>query len=130
MNYADTDVWRPMAACRAEPTGLFFPDTEAQAGPAKAVCEGCPVRAECLDFAMATRQEDGVWGGLTGMERRRLRKKPKAKPAPPRTRTQRCVWCRESFGAVGPNERYCGDVCRREGANESKRRWHDRQQTA
>jgi WhiB family redox-sensing transcriptional regulator len=67
--------WRARAACRrpgVDPE-LFFPVKGASARPAKRVCQRCPVRAECLEFALATRQEHGVWGGLSERERRRLR---------------------------------------------------------
>jgi WhiB family redox-sensing transcriptional regulator len=67
--------WKLKAACRDLDTSLFFPDSEADAAPAQEVCAGCPVRAECLEFALATRQHDGVWGGLTETERRRLRRR-------------------------------------------------------
>ena len=40
---------------------------------AKAVCDSCPVEAACLQFAMKTNQESGVWGGKSEEERRRLR---------------------------------------------------------
>ena len=41
---------------------------------ARRVCGQCPVTTECLEFALGTNQESGVWGGLTEEERRRLRK--------------------------------------------------------
>jgi WhiB family redox-sensing transcriptional regulator len=41
----------------------------AQVAEAKAMCAGCEVRAECLAFAMHTRQVHGIWGGLTEHER-------------------------------------------------------------
>ena len=68
-------AWRQEAACRDLDTDLFFPVTEEEAGPAKAVCATCPVREACLEFALLTRQDDGVWGGLDGAERRRLRRR-------------------------------------------------------
>ena len=67
--------WRREAACRDLDTNIFFPLSDDEAGPAKAVCATCPVRQECLEFALATRQGDGVWGGLTETERRRLRRR-------------------------------------------------------
>lgn len=71
-----TDIgWRQDAACRDLETNIFFPNTDADAGPARQICDVCPVREQCLEFAMATRQEDGVWGGLTEAERRRLRRR-------------------------------------------------------
>lgn len=67
--------WRLEAACRGMDANVFFPDSEEDAGPARAVCAGCPVRDECLEFALATRQMDGIWGGLTETERRRVRRR-------------------------------------------------------
>lgn len=67
--------WRELSACRGLDTGVFFPVTDEEAGPAKEICATCPVREECLEFALLTRQEDGVWGGLTETERRRLRRR-------------------------------------------------------
>ncbi len=67
------------AACREVDTDIFFPVSEADAGAAKAVCATCPVREACLEFAIATRPGDGVWGGLTATERHRLiRRRQKA----------------------------------------------------
>ena len=73
-------AWREHAACRDLDTGLFFPAGEGEASAdqveaAKAVCAACPVRAECLSFALQTRQEAGIWGGLTEEERRRHRRR-------------------------------------------------------
>ena len=67
--------WKADAACRDLDTDIFFPDSDAQAGPALEVCASCPVREACLDFALRTRQHDGVWGGHTESERRRLRRR-------------------------------------------------------
>ena len=69
--------WRQDGACRGADVNVFFPETEDDeaVAPAKAICASCPVRVECLEFALATRQDDGVWGGLTETERRRLRRR-------------------------------------------------------
>ena len=69
------DAWWQDAACRDQDTNIFFPVTDEEAGPAREICATCPVREECLEFALATRQDDGVWGGLTETERRRLRRR-------------------------------------------------------
>ena len=71
----DPGEWRLDAACRDLDTAIFFPDSEEDSGPALAVCASCPVRQACLEFALITRQDDGVWGGLTETERRRLRRR-------------------------------------------------------
>lgn len=67
--------WRALAACRSAEPELFFPAASAeltggQAERAKAVCGTCQVRRECLQFALATRQPYGVWGGMSEHERR------------------------------------------------------------
>ena len=64
--------WQESAVCRSVDPDLFFPE---QAGPsheAKRVCAACPVRIECLAYALAHRDRYGIWGGLTARERRRL----------------------------------------------------------
>ncbi len=66
--------WKSDAACRTVDTSIFFPESETAAAPALAVCARCPVRDQCLDFALETRQHDGIWGGATETERRRLRR--------------------------------------------------------
>ena len=67
--------WKADAACRDLDIDLFFPDSESDSAPALAVCAVCPVREECLDFAIRTRQHDGVWGGHTETERKRIRRR-------------------------------------------------------
>ena len=47
--------WRQAAACRGLATDIFFPLTDEEAGEANAICATCPVREECLEFALATR---------------------------------------------------------------------------
>lgn len=69
--------WRAEAACRGMDTELFFPVTDQgpcvlQIRQAKAVCYGCPVTQECLSWALRTRQEFGVFGGMTEQERDHL----------------------------------------------------------
>jgi WhiB family transcriptional regulator, redox-sensing transcriptional regulator len=65
-------------ACRHEDPELFFPVGSTgpallQAARAKAVCAGCPVRIDCLDYAIETGQSAGVWGGVSEEERRAIR---------------------------------------------------------
>jgi WhiB family transcriptional regulator, redox-sensing transcriptional regulator len=64
--------WKASGACRWVDPELFYPVSESDAGPAKAVCARCEVRGECLEFALSTREWEGVWGGTTGTERRAL----------------------------------------------------------
>jgi WhiB family redox-sensing transcriptional regulator len=71
----DPNEWRLDAACRDLDTAVFFPETDDETAAAKAVCASCPVREACLEFAIITRQDDGVWGGLDENERRRVRRR-------------------------------------------------------
>jgi WhiB family transcriptional regulator, redox-sensing transcriptional regulator len=69
---ADDYSWQIEASCRGVDAELFFPATEEEAAPAKAICETCPVRVACLAFALERNERFGVWGGLTEKERARL----------------------------------------------------------
>ena len=76
---ASVRSWRDDAACRDTDPDLFFPVGTTglavdQIASAKAVCAACPVRSECLDFALLTNQDSGVWGGTSEDERRKLRR--------------------------------------------------------
>ena len=67
--------WRLLAASRHADPELFFPVSASgpsldQITQAKAICAGCPVRQQCLAFALNTRQNHGVWGGMSEEERR------------------------------------------------------------
>lgn len=64
--------WESEAACRGMEPALFFPTVEAEVAEALAVCRVCPVRQECLEWALSTRERHGIWGGTTEQERRRL----------------------------------------------------------
>jgi hypothetical protein len=86
---ARTD-WRHAAVCRQEDPELFFPTGEtgpwvAQIDEAKAVCRRCPVIESCLQWAMDTREDSGVWGGLTDKERTNLRRRRKLRADNPAT---------------------------------------------
>lgn len=64
--------WRQRAACRGIDPDIFYPVSEEEADEAKAICAQCPVREACLEYALANRERDGVWGGATERERRRM----------------------------------------------------------
>ncbi|HKH88822.1 MAG TPA: WhiB family transcriptional regulator [Acidimicrobiales bacterium] len=65
-------TWRQRAACRGLDPDIFYPVSDDDAWEAKAVCDACPVRQTCLEHALAVREREGVWGGLTERERRRI----------------------------------------------------------
>ena len=67
-----TTSWRDRAACRGLDPEIFYPVSEEDAAEAKSICAVCPVREPCLEYALANRERDGVWGGATERERRRM----------------------------------------------------------
>ncbi len=64
--------WRAGGACRGLSAEVFYPVTDEEAEVAKSVCVGCEVQIECLEYALAVREKEGVWGGATERERRRI----------------------------------------------------------
>lgn len=65
-------AWRQRGACRGVDPDIFYPASDEEAEAAKAICAVCPVREPCLEYALANRERDGVWGGATERERRRI----------------------------------------------------------
>lgn len=70
--------WMLQAACRGQGFDDYF-------GQFKGVgtCDGCPVRADCLAYAVADRRLEGLWGGTTTAERAATRKRRVAQRVPP-----------------------------------------------
>jgi WhiB family redox-sensing transcriptional regulator len=64
--------WRQRGACRGLDPDVFYPASEDDAGEAKSICATCNVREPCLEYALANRESDGIWGGATEKERRRM----------------------------------------------------------
>ena len=72
--------WQQLGLCRAGDATVFFPpptfehkpEREAREAQAKAICVTCPVRAECLEWALAIREPHGVWGGASELERKQM----------------------------------------------------------
>ncbi|MFD4224756.1 WhiB family transcriptional regulator [Streptomyces griseus] len=72
--------WRALAVCVDEDPDLFFPigttgPAVAQAEEAKAVCRRCPVMETCLQWALDSGQDHGVWGGTDEEDRRRIKRR-------------------------------------------------------
>lgn len=74
------EEWQMRAACRGPQAAVFFPpmlperrdEKRFREASAKAICAGCPVVEECLAYALAIREQHGIWGGLSEKERRAL----------------------------------------------------------
>ena len=79
--------WLDRAACRGMDVLLFFgpdgeprPEREIREAKAKAVCQLCPVRAQCLDYVLRNSIRHGIWGGLDDEERARARRRRARRP--------------------------------------------------
>lgn len=67
-----TQSWRDKGACRGIDPEVFYPVEDADAEQAKSICAVCAVRHACLEHALTSREKEGVWGGATERERRRI----------------------------------------------------------
>jgi WhiB family redox-sensing transcriptional regulator len=66
--------WFARASCRSSGLTPYFPGKGGTATEARAVCAVCPVRGECLDYALPDPDLVGVWGGTSARERVQLRR--------------------------------------------------------
>jgi WhiB family redox-sensing transcriptional regulator len=68
----DERPWSTFAACQNAKDVNFFPQNRAEEKVAVAICSICPVREECLDHALSTKERFGMWGGVPERQRRKL----------------------------------------------------------
>lgn len=61
------------ASCLGLAPNLFFPRTGDSTKEAKQVCSTCPIRVECLDYAVTAGEHHGIWGGASEKQRRQMR---------------------------------------------------------
>jgi WhiB family transcriptional regulator, redox-sensing transcriptional regulator len=74
------ESWQAQAACRGPQAAAFFPPSHLERKEekarreqgAKAICAACPVRRECLEYALRIKEPHGIWGGLNELERKIL----------------------------------------------------------
>lgn len=85
--------WQLYGSCRRRPDDLFFAPADEfgaarnqRRSRAKLLCDECPVRPQCLDYALTAGEPYGIWGGLTPTERRRVDNEVVGVP-PPRAHT-------------------------------------------
>lgn len=77
---APSTEWQVHGLCRAHDSSVFFPpahfehkpEREAREAKAKEICQGCPVRLPCLEWALTTQEQFGVWGGYSEAERKQI----------------------------------------------------------
>ena len=66
--------WIAQAECAGADPETFYPGRGESTLKAKAVCNGCPVRTDCLDWALKNNEREGVWGGTSERERKAMRR--------------------------------------------------------
>lgn len=75
-------TWMAEGLCNNHPPAVFFPSDGVGVEIAKKICSGCPVRSQCLDYALELRVDHGVWGGESERQRRRMLKVRRHAAAP------------------------------------------------
>ena len=109
------DVEWENAACRGVGVDTFIPSSgeadEADKQEALDLCAKCPIRLDCLQYALDNNEEFGIWGGVPQTERRQMIAEL---PIPKRM----CKGCRETFQPEDRRNRVCSDEC----SDELKRR--------
>ena len=76
--YSDSETnpleWQADALCSQTDPEAFFPEKGGSTRDAKRICQGCEVKAQCLEYALANDERFGIWGGLSERERHKLKK--------------------------------------------------------
>jgi hypothetical protein len=115
MQLVERPRWMKRAACRGLDASLFFPERGEMVSPeARQVCAECEVRVECLHYAIAIKERDGVWGGRSGRQRRDMRA---AKVD--RSSDRVCIQCGVEF-LGNYRSQLCSTDCRRTRYQEKK----------
>jgi WhiB family redox-sensing transcriptional regulator len=93
--YADSDInegWQDQAACRNNDDFNFFPARGEDTKSSKQLCSSCEVSKDCLEYAMWSGENFGIWGGTSERERRKLRQQRLADGNPPNGRESYRSW--------------------------------------
>jgi WhiB family redox-sensing transcriptional regulator len=83
----DTD-WMAEGNCNDVPPSTFFPSDGVGVDSARKICQTCPVKEPCLEYALVNRIDHGVWGGTSERERRRILRQRRSSAARVRTQSQ------------------------------------------
>ena len=75
---ATIGTWTARARCAETDPEIFFPPADDPASEARRVCAQCPVRKDCLAYALDADEQYGIWGGLDPKERQHVRRQQKA----------------------------------------------------
>lgn len=88
-------LWQAQGACRGEDSTLFYyednergPSKDSRIAQAKAICDTCKVKTECLEFALQIDERYGIWGGTTPEERYTIKRRRQRERAKERAQQQ------------------------------------------
>lgn len=70
------ESWRERASCASVGGDLWFPEPTSTAHAAKKICSTCPVKRQCLAYALENNETEGIWAGTSPRERQALRPAP------------------------------------------------------
>lgn len=105
----DDQPWADRALCAQTDPEAFFPEKGHSTREAKATCAACPVRTQCLEYALDHSERFGIWGGLSEKERRKLIARRQGRATCARR------GCEEPVTSPDPNARYCSQSCAAKG---------------
>ncbi len=71
--------WQELAQCRGRDPEIFYPQRGVPTASAKTLCRECPVKSECLEYALVNEERFGIWGGLSERERKKLHRERRRK---------------------------------------------------
>jgi WhiB family transcriptional regulator, redox-sensing transcriptional regulator len=71
--FADPEPWMAEGICAQADPDAWFPEKGGSTVSAKRICMGCPVRDECLQYALDHNERHGVWGATSERERQKLK---------------------------------------------------------
>lgn len=93
LHIADPAPWKADGSCGqiGPADAVFFPGKSGSTQAAKRVCSRCPVKEQCLQYAIDNDIREGVWGGTTEQERAKLEHGYR----------HECGWCARRFVSVG-----------------------------
>lgn len=73
LSFPEPEDWTEQALCAQTDPEAFFPEKGGSTREAKRICQGCEVRDECLEYALANGIRFGIWGGFSERERRKIK---------------------------------------------------------
>lgn len=104
MSIPESESWKRFASCRGMDPEVFFPGN-GTVGAGVAICETCPARKACLDYAITNNIQHGTWGGKTerqrkSMQRKHLRTLAKIRQAQEESKNPPCPFCGSNKAVV------------------------------